>query len=72
MLVCVCGGGPWDSEVSLIPHLCAKVLLVLAKVLLDDSCLPYLGVLWHVCQWVGPDDVATKTEKSTFNHQHLL
>lgn len=58
--MCVCGGGgPWDSEVSLIPHLCAKVLLVLA-----DACLPYLRVLWHVCQWVGPDDVAIKTEKS--------
>lgn len=57
-----------NSEVSLIPHLCAKVLLVLA----DDSCLPYLRVLWHVCQRVGPDDVATKTEKSTFNDQHLL
>lgn len=46
-----------DSEVSLIPHLCAKVLLVLA-----EPDLPYLRVLGHVCQRVGADDVARKTE----------
>lgn len=51
------GRGSRDSEVSLVPHLCAKVLLVLA-----DPGLPYLRVLWHVGQRVGPDDVAVKTE----------
>lgn len=51
------GGQSRDSEVSLVPHLCAKVLLVLA-----EPGLPYLRVLGHVRQRVGADDVAVKTE----------
>lgn len=42
---------------SLIPLLCAKVLLVLA-----EPGLSHLRVLRHVGQRVGADDVAVKTE----------
>lgn len=59
MVVCVCvwGGEMRNSEVSLILHLCAKVLLVLA-----EPGLAHLRVLRHVGQRVGADDVAIKTE----------
>lgn len=52
-----CRGPGWVSEVSLVSGLCAKVLLVSGA-----ASLPHLGVLWHVCEWVGPDDVPVNTK----------